>query len=197
MSDDAPPIGRERAPNRTALEASVADLLSAAGIGAHPELNKTPSRVAEFWEKTLLSGYDENPAEILAKTLPTTGAGVVTLTGIPFHSVCPHHLVPYFGVAHVAYEPGEGIVGLGALERLVNALGRRLILQENLCEAIADALMQHLGAKGAACCLEARHLCLVLRGREPRSTKLYTRVARGSLQGRTDVLPPTGAIYHD
>ena len=154
MSDEAPPIGRVKASNRSALEASVADLLSAAGIGAHPELTKTPARVAEFWEETLLSGYDEDPSEILAKILPTTGASVVTLTGIPFHSVCPHHLVPYFGVAHVAYEPDGGIVGLGALERLVNALGRRLSLQENLCEAIADALMEHLGAKGAACCLE-------------------------------------------
>jgi len=187
-----PNITRSNAPDHDALSASITGFLEAAGVDAHPELTKTPDRVATFWATTLLSGYDWSPDALLKAKLPSTGSGIVTLTGIPFHSVCPHHLVPYFGVAHLAYEPGAHIVGLGALEQLVNGLSRRLILQESLCDDIVDTLTAQLDARGAACCLEAQHLCLMLRGREPRSTMLYTRATRGSLQGRTDVLPPTG-----
>ena len=169
----------------------VESMLVGLGVETHEELAQTPRRVAALWRHTLLGGYDAEPATILAARLPTSGSAVVTLTGVPFHSVCPHHLVPYFGQVHLAYEPEGHIVGLGALERLVTALSRRLVLQETLCDALVDALMAHLDARGAACCVEAQHLCLMLRGREPRSTRLYTRASRGSLIGRPDVLPPT------
>ena len=171
---------------------SVESFLAGLGMEAHDELQQTPRRVAELWRRSLLGGYDADAATILtAGRLPTSGSAVVTLTGVPFHGVCPHHLMPYFGQVHLAYDPEGHIVGLGALERLVTALSRRLVLQETLCDAVVDALMAHLNARGAACCVEAQHLCLMLRGREPRSTRVYTRSVRGSLIGRPDVLPPT------
>lgn len=171
------------------LEHSVAAFLHALGRGDDPAVEGTPERVAEFWRERLLSGHDADLDELLAERIPDASGAVVTLTGIPFHGVCPHHLVPYFGEVHLAYEPDGALVGLGALERLVAACSRRLVLQEQLTRALVDALMDVLGARGAACAAEATHLCLVLRGREPRSARLHTRASRGSLSGRHDVLP--------
>lgn len=177
----------------TAADA-IGQLLAALGLdAADPELRDTPARVAELWRDNLLSGYRENPAAVLAERIPDTAGATVTVTHLPFHTVCPHHLTPSLGVVHLAYEPDGAIVGLGALERLVAALSRRLVLQEQLTADLADALMTHLGARGAACAIEAQHLCLILRGREPRSARVVTRVGRGTLAARTDVLPPVPA----
>lgn len=158
---------------------------------ARPELVGTPERVAELWRENLLVGERLDPAEALSERIPDTAGAVVTVTGLPFHSVCPHHLTPTFGEVHLAYEPDGEIVGLGALERLVVACSRRLVLQEQLTASLVDALMEHLGARGAACAVEGQHLCLILRGHEPRSARVTTRLARGSLAGRADVLPGT------
>ncbi len=170
-------------------EQAIAAFLESFGRSDDPEVQGTPERVADFWREQLLSGHDQAPAQILAQHISDESGAVVTLTSIPFHGVCPHHLVPYFGEVHLAYEPDGAIVGLGALERLVAALSRRLVLQEKLTRDLVDALCEHLGARGAACAIEATHLCLVLRGREPRSARLHTRLARGTLVDRTDVLP--------
>lgn len=155
------------------------------------ELNGTPERVAELWRNTLLAGYAQSPAQVLAEAIPDESGALVLITDIPFHCVCPHHLLPAVGRAHVAFEPDGRIVGFGQIETLVQTCARRLVLQEALTAQIADALMTHLGAKGAACALQAEHLCLILRGREPRGAQVYTQVARGSLVGR-DVLPKAG-----
>ena len=127
------------------------------------------------------------------RRIDDASGALVTLTGIPFHGVCPHHLLPFHGVAHVAYAPRGRIVGLGRIERLVACLSRRLVLQESLTHAIAEALMSTLDAEGAAVALDAEHLCLVLQGREPRGARLNTRVGLGSLRDRPDVLPPVSA----
>lgn len=153
------------------------------------ELIGTPDRVATLWRENLLSGYEQTPTEALGEPLPDRAGAVVTLTGIPFHGLCPHHLLPFHGRVHLAYEPAGRIVGLGRLERLVACLSRRLILQEALTGALVDSLMTHLGAQGAACAIDAEHLCLVLQGREPRGARLHTRLCVGSLRGRTDILP--------
>ena len=178
-------------PHPTA-EGAVADLLTALDLADHPEVRGTPERVAEFWRARLVSGHALDPADALGEPIPVAAPTVVTLTHIPFHGMCPHHLVPYFGEVHLAYEPGAHIVGLGGLEKLVATLSRRLVLQEQLCADVLDALETHLKVKGAACAIEATHLCLILRGREPRPTRVHTRLARGSLIGRADVLPPVG-----
>lgn len=164
-----------------------------AAIAAANDLERTPARVASLWRSNLLSGYALDPGAELGEPIPDTAGAVVALTGIPFHSVCPHHLLPYSGEAHVAYAPAGRIVGFGGIERLVAALSRRLILQEDLTRSIAEALAEHLAAAGAACAIEATHGCLVLQGREPRSARCHTRFARGTLEGRPEVLPPVRA----
>lgn len=180
------------------LESAVRAFLAAAprpdeaertALAAANDLERTPERVAALWRNNLLSGYSLDPRAELGEPIPDTAGAVVALTGIPFHSVCPHHLLPYSGEAHVAYAPAGQIVGFGGIERLVAALSRRLILQEDLTRAIVDALADHLGAAGAACAIEATHGCLILQGREPRSARCHTRFARGTLEGRPEVLP--------
>jgi GTP cyclohydrolase I len=134
------------------------------------DLEKTPERVAEAWSRDLLDGYRHDPAEILGESMPSVGSGLVAVTGIDFHSVCPHHLLPSRGLAHVAYVPGGRVVGFGQLARLVDALAHRLVLEEDLARQVAEALMVHLGARGAACVLEAEQMCLSVRGeRRPRA----------------------------
>ena len=146
----------------------MAGFLDALGLPAAvrrgADLEKTPERVAEAWANDLLDGYRHDPADILAEAMPSSGRELVAVTGIDFHSVCPHHLLPSRGVAHVAYLPGGRVVGFGQLARLVDALAHRLVLEEDLARQVAEALMVHAGARGAACVLEAEQMCLSVRG---------------------------------
>ena len=119
--------------------------------------------------------------------MPSTGRELVAVTGIDFHSVCPHHLLPSRGLAHVAYVPGGRVVGFGQLARLVDALAHRLVLEEDLARQVAEALMVHAGARGAACVLEAEQMCLSVRGeRRPR--------ARAHAQCFAGVMAEDGAL---
>jgi len=141
-----------------------------AEVRAAGDLRETPRRVAEAWLEDLVDGYRRDPAEILAETLPAPGRDLVAVTGIDFHSVCPHHLLPSRGVAHVGYVPGARVVGFGQIVKLVDALAHRLVLEEDLARQIAEALVRHLGARGAACVLDAEQLCMTVRGsRRPRA----------------------------
>ena len=183
---------------------AIAAFLKALGQNEHPETGKTPERVEELWTQNLLSGEGVNAEEVLSKRIVDTAGVTVLLQNIPFHGVCPHHLVPYFGHVDLAYDPNGFIVGLGALEELVATLSRRLILQEELTGLLITTLEKALHAKGVACRVEAQHLCLMLRGREPRATRLVTHRATGTLDGRWDLftrVPPTTGIekkgHHD
>ncbi len=153
-----------------------------------PELQRTPDRVAELWRDELLCG-DADGAKALSPRIAAPSQAVVTITDLPFQCVCPHHLTPTFGRVHMAFEPQSWIVGLGALSDLVRAFSRRLVLQETLTEELVEALMLHLGARGAACAIEAQHLCMSLRGRSPHESQVWTRISKGSLRDRSDVLP--------
>lgn len=139
--------------------------------GTFPELISTPVKTAEMWLDDLLDGYDTSPAEILAGGSPVSSSSeLVIVRDIFFHSTCPHHLLPYYGNAHVAYIPGDRIAGLSKIARLVDCFAHRLILQEDLGSLVVDALIQHLGARGAACLLDTEQLCMVIRGvRKPGS----------------------------
>jgi GTP cyclohydrolase I len=145
------------------------------------DLDGTPRRVAEAWLDDLVDGYRREPAEILADSVPGAARDLVAVTGIDYHSVCPHHLLPSRGVAHVAYLPGGRLVGFGQLVKLVDCLAHRLVLAEDLARGVAEALVRHAGARGAACVLEAEHLCMTVRGaRQPR-TRAHAEAFEGAL----------------
>ncbi len=185
---------RRRAPRPAPadpLAAAVAAFLDGLGLPAAvrgaPDLSGTPARVAEAWRQDLLDGYRHDPAALLAETMPSTGRDLVAVTAIDFHSVCPHHLLPSRGLAHLAYVPGGRVVGFGQLARLVDCLAHRLVLQEDLARHVVEALMTHLGARGAACVLEAEQMCLSVRG-EKRAR------ARAHAQSFAGVLAKDGAL---
>ncbi len=134
------------------------------------DLAGTPDRVATAWLDDLLDGYRADPARILGESMEAVGRDLVAVTGIDYHSMCPHHLLPSRGVAHVAYVPGKRVVGFGQIARLVDCFAHRLILEEDLARRIAEALVRHLGARGAAVLLDAEQACLTVRGeRRPRA----------------------------
>jgi len=146
------------------------DALVPAAARRHPDLEGTPARVAAAWADDLLDGYRQDPAAILAEAMPARGGDLVAVTGIDFHSMCPHHLLPSRGVAHVGYVPGRKVVGFGQIARLVDCLAHRLVLEEDLARQVAEAIVRHLGARGAACVLDAEQSCLSVRGeRRPRA----------------------------
>ncbi len=161
-----------------AFEAAIRALLTACGVapeGAHT--GRTPQRVRELWERRLLGGYTMDPAQALGEGFEDPRRDMVIVRGIAVHGVCPHHLVPFRGVAHVAYVPGGRLHGFGRIARLVDAIGHRFTYQEWMTRDIADALHRHGHAMGAACVIEAEQLCLLLgedrRGDERVITQAY------------------------
>jgi GTP cyclohydrolase IA len=159
-----------------AAERAVADLLIAFGEDpASAGLADTPARVARsFAELLTASSYD-------ATTFPN-GEGydeLVLARDIPFHSLCQHDLLPFSGIAHVAYLPGERIVGLSKLARIVDHYSRRLQMQERLTGQVADWIDGHLAPKGVGVVLEAEHTCMSLRGVQKSGSRTVTSALRG------------------
>lgn len=162
-----------------AVKRAVVDLISA--IGEDPtrsELQATPSKVAEAYAE-FFKGIDQDPLAILTETFPAEHNEVVILKDIEFVSICEHHLLPFTGVAHIAYLPGERVVGLGRLPKVVELIGARPQLQENLTAQIADAIERGLDAKGVVVVIEARHHCVVSRGARQPEANTVTMAARG------------------
>ena len=130
------------------------------------ELRGTPSRVAEMME-TLLAGHDPEQAPDLSPIANADGAtGLVLVRDLPFYSLCVHHMLPFFGHAHVGYLPGDRLAGLGDLAKTLEYFSHRLTLQESIAADTAKFLEDKLGARGVAVLLEGRHLCLEMRGQE-------------------------------
>lgn len=166
-----------------AFERAVAALLEACGLppeGAHT--GKTPRRVRELWERRLLGGYAMDPAEVLGPGFADPRTDMVVVRGIAVHGVCPHHLVPFRGIAHVAYIPGGRLHGFGRIARLVDAIGHRLTYQEWMTRDIADALVEHGKAQGAACVIEAEQLCLLLGEDRRGDERVYTQAFAGRFE---------------
>jgi GTP cyclohydrolase I len=170
----------------SAAEAAILALMRAAGapVETDPELAGTPARAARALLEELLDGYRVDPRAVLADALATSEAGLVVLRNVRFASMCPHHFLPSAGFAHVGYLPGARVVGLGTLVALVEAFAHRLILQETLGQRIADALVAHLGARGAGVVIEARHACLSSRGERQADALVVTTASAGVF--RTD-----------
>jgi GTP cyclohydrolase IA len=136
-------------------------------LGENPDregLKDTPSRVVKSW-KELYGGYTQDPSTILTTFTDCDGyQQVVILRNIKLFSMCEHHMLPFYGKAHVAYLPDKKVIGISKLARLVDIYARRLQIQERLGQQITHALMEHLKPLGAACIIEASHMCMQMRG---------------------------------
>jgi len=168
------PVERAAAAFRGFLESLNLDL-------ADPNLAGTEHRVARAYEE-ILGGLRRAEPEL--STFPNTKryAGMVAVTDIPFYSICAHHFLPFFGSAHVAYVPGERLVGLSKLTRVVDHYARRPQLQEDLTEQVAALLEERLAPAGLLVSVEARHLCMEMRGVSRPGVTTTTTAARGTLR---------------
>lgn len=145
-------------------------------------LLETPHRVVKALRE-LTSGYRIDPASLL-KTFDNDGSyrGMVVVKDIPFYSLCEHHMLPFFGLAHVVYVPNGRIVGLSKFARLVDAFARRLQVQERLTEQIAGALQDALNPEGVMVVVEAEHFCMAMRGVQKPGSRTLTSSVRGVLE---------------
>jgi GTP cyclohydrolase I len=150
-------------------------------IGENPTregLIGTPGRVVRAWSE-LFAGYDADPAKLL-KTFDAGGCNqIVLLRDIEMFSMCEHHLLPFFGRAHVAYIPDMRVIGISKLARLVEIYARRLQIQERIGEQVTSALMEHLEPLGAACIIKAQHLCMQMRGVSKQHSVMVTSSLKG------------------
>lgn len=161
------------------IKAAVRELLLA--VGEDPdrsELAATPVKVAEAYQG-FFKGVGQDPKAVLLDGIAAESTDLVILKDIELVSICEHHLLPFTGVAHIAYLPNGRIVGLGRLPQLVEVLAARPQLQENLTAQIADALEEGLQARGVICVLEARHHCVASRGARQPEANTVTVAARG------------------
>jgi GTP cyclohydrolase IA len=159
-----------------AAEAAVRDLLQALDTDLSQEgLHETPRRVAESYAELL------TPEPFDLTTFPNEGGydELVVAKGIPFHSLCEHHMLPFIGVAHVGYLPGERIIGLSKLARVVERFARALQVQERMTKQIGDWLEEELSPKGVGVVIEAEHLCMSLRGVQKTGAKTVTSALHG------------------
>jgi GTP cyclohydrolase I len=168
------------------MERAVTAFLEAAGVDlSDANLRQTPQKVTEAWIDEFLDGYRQTPEEALGEiyAAPPGSAGeLVVLTDLRFHSICPHHLLPYEGVAHLAYVPDKSVVGFGRLSALLNCFAHRLILQEELVRQVAAALARILGSPGTACVAEAKQACLRVRGQRQHRARTHTEAYEGVLR---------------
>ena len=148
------------------IEAAVAEILVALGEDPSRDgLQETPARVARMYAE-VCSGLHEDPADYLIRTFDLEHDEMVMVRDIPVYSLCEHHLLPFFGVAHVAYIPQKGVMitGLSKLARLVDGFSRRLQIQERLTSQVAGAIQHTLEPQGTLVVIEAEHLCMSMRG---------------------------------
>lgn len=153
-------------PTREEAEAAVRTLIRWAGDDPQREgLQDTPKRVAKAF-KEFYSGYQDDPKDVLNKIFAEVEGydDIVLVRDIPFYSHCEHHMVPFYGMAHIAYYPTKGVVGLSKLARLVEVFARRLQTQETMTAQIASAIEQYLEPRGVAVMIEAEHMCMSMRG---------------------------------
>jgi GTP cyclohydrolase I len=176
--------GERSSVDRPRIEAAVREILIA--IGEDPDrdgLKETPARVARSYDE-LFSGLAQDPAETVSAVFDLGHHEMILVKDIEVYSVCEHHLLPFHGVAHVGYIPGEHgrITGLSKLARLVDVYARRPQVQERLATEIADALVEHVGARGVIVVLECEHLCMSMRGVRKPGARTVTSAVRGVMR---------------
>jgi GTP cyclohydrolase IA len=174
-----PHDGARRAIDLEAAEGAARDLLVALGADADADgLRETPGRIARAYAEML------TPTQFNATTFPNDEGydELVVVRDIPFQSLCMHHLLPFHGTAHVAYLPGDRIVGLSKLGRVVDLFARDLQVQERLTTQVADWLVDQLSPRGVGVIIEAEHLCMSLRGVQKAGSRTVTSALRGSVK---------------
>lgn len=191
--------------DRDRVEALTRELLEAIGEDPmRPGLTQTPERVAEMYAE-FFAGVDEDAGAHLAHPISvshgpapeTIASGAVVLRDIRFRSVCEHHLLPFAGTAHLAYLPGEQVVGLGSMVKVVETLAARPQVQERLGEQIAETIARHLDAHGVLVVLDAVHGCVTARGARQADSSTLTVAARGvytDLAARAEIVALIGGI---
>ncbi|MEH2941715.1 GTP cyclohydrolase I FolE [Lachnospiraceae bacterium KK002] len=162
------------------IEQAVTLLLEGMGEDVNREgLKETPGRIARMYEE-IFAGIDQTPEPYLTRTFSVENSGMVLEKDIVFYSTCEHHLLPFYGKAHIAYLPDGKVVGLSKLARTVEVYARRPQLQEQMTAQIADALMEYLRPKGVMVMVEAEHMCMTMRGVKKPGTQTVTLVTRGA-----------------
>lgn len=168
--------------DKNKIEAAVKMLLEGIGEDVTREgLVETPSRIARMYEE-IFAGMQEDAGEHLKKTFTSQNTGIVLERDITFYSMCEHHMLPFYGKAHVAYIPNGKVVGLSKLARTVEVFSKRLQLQEQMTDQIADALMQDLGVAGAMVMIEAEHMCMTMRGIKKPGSSTVSIAVRGEFE---------------
>ena len=164
----------------TRAERAMREFLTAVGVDlAAQGMEETPARVAQLYAD-LFSGLHTDTRDLWADVLTEETDGLVAVRSISFHSVCEHHLLPFFGTAHIVYRPHAGrVAGFGVFTRLVERMAQRPQLQERLTEDIAREIEQGLGAEGVLVVLDARQLCMTMRGARAHGTRTTTSTCRG------------------
>jgi GTP cyclohydrolase I len=198
LAEPRRPGAEARRIDRDAVERAARDLLR--GLGADVDaaaLEETPRRVAEAYAELL------TPQSFRATTFPNDEGydELIVARSIPFHSLCMHHLLPFQGVAHVGYLPGDRIIGLSKLGRVVEFFSRDLQIQERLTTQVADWLQRELEPKGVGVVLEAEHMCMSLRGVQKLGAMTVTSALRGlvrdDIRTRQEFLALTKRSSHD
>ena len=164
--------------DKAKVEEAIRLYLEGIGEDIHREgLVDTPNRIARMCEE-IYGGMDEDPGVHLAKQFSVSSNEMVIEKDITFYSMCEHHLMPFYGKAHIAYIPQGKVVGLSKLARTVEVFARRAQIQEKLTAQIADALEDHLNPAGVMIMLEAEHMCMTMRGVKKPGSKTVTLVTR-------------------
>lgn len=174
------------------IEKAVKEILLAIGEDVGREgLQDTPMRVAKMY-KELFSGMREEPEKHIKSVFSEKCEEIVLLKDIPFHSTCEHHLMPFIGSAHVAYLPGEKVLGVSKIARIVDCFAKRLQIQERLTSQVADFIMDNLRPSGVAVVMEASHSCVTIRGVQKPGSIMVTSALRGifkkDIRSRNEVL---------
>ncbi|MDX2171348.1 MAG: GTP cyclohydrolase I FolE [Deltaproteobacteria bacterium] len=173
--------------NSDSLTAHVSGMLAELGEDPKREgLLKTPDRVARAL-RFLTKGYDEDPKSVINGALFTEDySEMIVLKDLDYFSLCEHHMLPFFGKAHVAYIPTTKIVGISKLSRLVEVYARRLQVQERMTTQIANTLMEELNPQGVGVVLQAEHLCMRMRGVEKQNSVVVTSTMLGTFRSRQE-----------
>lgn len=166
--------------NKDKIIAGVKLLLEGIGEDVDREgLQETPERIARMYEE-IYSGMEEDAGIHLTKTFTAENNEMIVERDIVFYSTCEHHLMPFYGKAHIAYIPDGKVAGISKLARTVEVYAKRLQIQEKMTAEIADAIMKHLKPKGVMVLVEAEHLCMTMRGVKKPGSQTITMVTRGA-----------------